>query len=138
MTSRHRIMRRGRVYGSPLFDPTALTRPDEPAALQAILDIQDDGGSRGLHFLCVNTSIKSQFEFIQQAWANNPSFGGLTDNPDPLIGDNDPLKAPGGMLIPGARSTIRTASLPRFVTVRGGAYLFMPGLRTLRYLAEPH
>ncbi len=138
MSSRHRILRRGRAYGAPLFDPTALTRPDQPAGLQAILDLQDDGQSRGIHFLCVNTNIKSQFEFIQQAWANNPSFGGLADNRDPLIGDNDPSRAPGGMLIPGNRSTIRTAPLPRFVTVRGGAYLFMPGLTTLRYLAEPH
>jgi Dyp-type peroxidase family len=138
MSARHRIMRRGRAYGAPLFDPTALTRPDQPAALQAILDLQDDGQSRGIHFLCVNTNLKSQFEFIQQAWANNPHFGGLTDNRDPLIGDNDPSTAPGGMLIPGDHSTIRTASLPRFVTVRGGAYLFMPGLTALRYLAEPH
>lgn len=27
------------------------------------------------------------------------------------------------------------AGLPRFVTVRGGAYFFMPGLAALRYMA---
>jgi len=136
MSARHRILRRGKPYGPPLFDPTVLTRLEQPSALQAILDLQDDGQPHGLHFLCANASIKSQFEFIQQAWANNPSFSGLANNRDPLIGDNDPLTAPGGMLIPGSRSTLRTAPLPRFVTVRGGAYLFMPGMTTIRYLAE--
>jgi Dyp-type peroxidase family len=136
MSSRHRILRRGKQYGPPLFDPTVLTRPDQPTALQAIVDLQDDGQSRGTHFLCANASIKSQFEFIQQTWANNPTFSGLANNRDPLVGDNDPVTAPGGMLIPGIHSTIRTAPLPSFVTMRGGAYLFMPGLTTLRYLSE--
>jgi hypothetical protein len=29
----------------------------------------------------------------------------------------------------------RTAALPRFVTVKAGAYLFMPSLTALRFLA---
>jgi hypothetical protein len=29
----------------------------------------------------------------------------------------------------------RVSGLPRFVTVRGGAYFFLPGLRALRYFA---
>jgi hypothetical protein len=29
----------------------------------------------------------------------------------------------------------RVAALPRFVTVRGGGYFFLPGVRALRYLA---
>jgi hypothetical protein len=80
--------------------------------------------------------IKSQFEFIQQGWVNNPTFGGLNNNRDPLSGDNDPASAPSFMLVPGARATLRTQPLPRFVTVRGGLYLFMPSLTTLHYLAQ--
>ena len=106
MSSRHRILRRGKPYGPPLFDPTELTRLRNPDALQAIVDLQDDGQPRGIHFLCANASIKSQFAFIQQAWANNPSFSGLANNRDPIAGDNDPVKAPGGMLIPEAHSTL--------------------------------
>jgi hypothetical protein len=99
--------------------------------------LQDDGQSRGVHFVCVNADIKSQFEFIQQAWVNNPHFNGLDNNRDPLVGDNDPAdRRPSTMLVPGYRSTLRTAPLPRFVTTRGGAYLFMPGLTALRYLAQ--
>jgi hypothetical protein len=29
----------------------------------------------------------------------------------------------------------RVSNLPQFVTVRGGAYFFLPGLRALRYFA---
>jgi hypothetical protein len=38
------------------------------------------------------------------------------------------------MTIPGD-PTLRTAALPRFVTVRAGAYLFMPSIRALRFLS---
>jgi hypothetical protein len=30
----------------------------------------------------------------------------------------------------------RLSGLPQFVTVRGGAYFFLPGIRALRYLAQ--
>jgi hypothetical protein len=65
----------------------------------------------------------------------NISVIGLADNRDPIAGNNDPLKAPGGMLIPERDTTLRTAALPRFVTTRGGVYLFMPGIAAIRYLA---
>ena len=101
-----------------------------------ILDLQDDGQPRGIHFFGVNASIKSQFEFVQQAWVNNPHFNGLRSNPDPLAGANEPTTTPPPiMVVPGKDGGLRTAPLPRLVTVRGGAYLFMPSLTALRYLA---
>jgi Dyp-type peroxidase family len=136
MSSRHRILRRGKPYGPPLFDPAVLAKLSQPQPLEAIVNLQDDGQARGVHFLCVNASIKSQFEFIQQVWVNNPAFSGLLNNRDPITGDNDPVAAPSVMLVPSHPSTLRTALLPRFVTVRGGAYLFMPSVTALRYLAE--
>ena len=39
------------------------------------------------------------------------------------------------MTIPHRPFRLRTAALPRFVKVRAGAYLFMPSLRALRFLA---
>ena len=39
------------------------------------------------------------------------------------------------MTIPRRPFRLRTAALPRFVTVRAGAYLFMPSLTALRFLA---
>jgi Dyp-type peroxidase family len=120
---RHRIIRRGREYGKPV--PT-----DE--LLSALPHTEDD--ERGLHFLCVTANIARQFEFIQHTWVNNPKFDRLYDDADPLLGVHG---------LDGATFTVqatpvrqRVTSLPRFVTVRGGAYFFLPGIRALRYLAH--
>jgi hypothetical protein len=66
-------------------------------------------------------------------------FDGFADESDPLVGNREPL--PGCPVTD--RFTIpqndgppqRLTGMPRFVTVRGGAYFFMPGIRALRYLA---
>jgi hypothetical protein len=119
MSEAHRLLRRARVFGPP-------PRPG----------LEDDGVARGIHFFCVNASIKSQFEFVQQTWCNNPRFSGLSVNKDPITGDNDRREgAPTHMEIPRPTETYRTAALPRFVAVRAGAYLFMPSLSALRFLS---
>jgi hypothetical protein len=85
----------------------------------------------------VNASIRSQFEFVQQTWCNNPNFGGLNHSKDPIAGDHARLgEPPTRMTIPGSTASIRIGPLPRFVTVKGGAYLFMPSLTALRFLAS--
>ena len=135
MTAAHRLLRRGRVYGPPLFDSSLLQRLSSAEARDMLLDLKDDGRPRGIHFLCVNASLKSQFEFVQQTWCNNPHFGGLNDNPDPLLGDRRQAdERPGRMTIPRESGALRTRPLPRFVTVKAGAYLFMPSLTALRFL----
>jgi hypothetical protein len=136
MTEAHRMLRRGRTFGPPLFDPRVLKNPGSDASTGILARLADDGAARGTHFFCVNASIKSQFEFVQHTWCNNPSFGGLNDNKDPLVGDNNRTDAPSNhMTIPRRPLRERTAALPRFVKVKGGAYLFMPGLTALRFLA---
>ena len=136
MSEAHRLLRRARVFGAPLFDPAVLADPASAACRTAIRGLADDGRARGIHFFCVNASIRSQFEFVQQTWCNNPRFGGLNDNKDPMTGDNDRTdQPPSCMTIPGRPLPLRTGPLPRFVTVRGGAYLFMPSIRALRFLA---
>jgi Dyp-type peroxidase family len=134
MTEAHRILRRGRVFGPPLFDPLILQRAPTPEVRQRLHNIADDGTSRGIHFICVNASIKSQFEFIQQTWCNNARFGGLHDNKDPLLASAAGDASVGWMSVPGKPSGIRTGPLPQFVTASGGAYLFMPGKSALRFL----
>ena len=137
MSEAHRLLRRGRVFGPPLFDPGALDRPTSPGSVKALTELADDGEARGIHFFCVNASIKSQFEFVQQTWCNNPRFSGLHDNKDPIAGDGGrPDDPPSHMTIPGVPVAIRTMAVPSFVTVRGGSYLFMPSLTALRYLAS--
>jgi len=138
MSRAHRLLRRGRIYGPPLFDPELLQDPRSPETARVLAAVEGDREPRGLHFLSVNVGIAGQFEFVQQAWCNNPRFNGLHDNPDPIIG-----RAPGPsgtsavMTFPRGPFQDRTAPLPRFVTVRGGAYLFLPGITALRFLAGP-
>lgn len=124
----HRIVRRGREYGSGLKPEDAL-QPG-PAGEEA----------RGIHFLCLNANISRQFEFLQNAWLASTKFSGLSGESDPLTGTRHPI--PGcpvthGFTLP-AESGVprRLHGLPQFVTLRGGAYFFMPGLRALRHLAE--
>jgi Dyp-type peroxidase family len=134
--NRHRILRRGRSYGH---------RPADPRV--------DDGIDRGLLFLCLNSDIERQFEFVQQTWVNNPVFGGLNGEVDPLIGNISKTETPLVNPNPGnsdngdaQRDAIftvqadplrtRVHNLERFVTVKGGAYFFLPSIRALRYLAS--
>jgi Dyp-type peroxidase family len=123
VVDRHRILRRGRSYGQavePLDRPWMLTR--------------DDGEERGLFFVCLNANIRRQFEFIQQTWVNNPKFGGLYDERDPLIGTHEPPDT--AFSIPSTPARARLEGLPRFVDVRGGEYFFLPSVRALKFLAS--
>ncbi|HEU0300409.1 MAG TPA: hypothetical protein VFR37_13160 [Longimicrobium sp.] len=133
VADRHRLLRRGRAYGPPLaesFDPAD------------VLATPDDRQARGLHFICFNTDIGRQFEFVQNTWVNGGKFEGLYADPDPLIAPHvDPAKAVhpeevSNFTIQGCPVRERVRELPRFVTMRGGAYLFMPGLKALEYLAK--
>lgn len=135
MTAAHRLIRRGRVFGPPLFDPGVLRRAlvDERETLP---ELRDDRQARGVHFFCVNASLKSQFEFVQQTWANNPRFGGLNDNMDPLTSSPCEEETASRMTIPRRGGALRTQVLPRFVTVKAGAYLFLPSLTALRFLGQ--
>lgn len=135
MTEAHRLLRRGRAYGPPLFDPRVLQNTRSTDLFTMLANLQDDGQARGVHFFCVNASLKSQFEFVQQAWCNNPRFGGLNDNVDPLTSTPSPADSPSRMTIPRNDGALRTNPMPHFVTVRAGAYMFLPSLTALRFLA---
>src|SRR5439155_1455301 len=88
---------------------------------------------RGLNFICLNANISRQFEFLQNAWIASTKFSGLTSESDPLLGNR--ISIPGcpvtvNFTMPGSSSLPRRVSrLPQFVTVRGGAYFFLPSLR---------
>ena len=122
----HRLLRRGREYG-PLLTPVqrqGLPSADEPPS--------------GLHFICLNANIGRQFEFIQSSWLQSTTFDGLRDENDPLVGNREALDG-----CPASKFSLPTSegmrqqinNIPRFITVRGGAYFFLPGIRALRYIA---
>ena len=126
---RHRILRRGRAYG-PAAAPSM-----QPAD---VIGRPDDKVDRGLHFICFNTQLGRQFEFIQYTWVNSPKFDGLYEDDDPITGDRgDREGTPGGtFVIQQEPVRKRVTGLPRFVTTVGGGYFFMPGLSGVRYLAS--
>jgi len=124
----HRILRRGREYGPALTADQALQSPGSAA------------NESGLHFLAINANIQRQFEFIQAAWLMRTKFDGMTEESDPLSGNRtqvrgcpftDSFSIPQDGVI-----RRRLLGLPQFITVRGGAYLFLPGIRALHYLSK--
>jgi Dyp-type peroxidase family len=128
VTLLHRMIRRGRPYGPAVHSSM------EPAQ---ILASKPDDQERGLHFICFNADIARQFEFVQQTWLNNPKFGGLYEDNDPIMGQRHPDRVDITDTFTLQSSPIRRRfrSLPEFVTVRGGAYFFMPGMEALKHLA---
>jgi deferrochelatase/peroxidase EfeB len=121
----HRLVRRGRAYGSTLSLDSALEAgPDE---------------ERGILFVALCADLVRQFEFVQEAWLYGPKFDGLGSERDPLTAARNPLSdetATDHFTIPkltGVPDDLR--GLPQFVTVRGGAYFFLPGIRALRFIA---
>jgi Dyp-type peroxidase family len=122
----HRLLRRGREYGPGLTPEQAIA--DAP-----------DSGEHGIYFICVAANILRQFEFVQNAWVMGTKFDALTEESDPLLGNREAvLGCPFTNTFSMPRETglrTRIMDLPQFVTVRGGAYFFLPGLSALRYLA---
>jgi Dyp-type peroxidase family len=122
----HRIIRRGRPYGAVMDRESAL-RDEGP------------GVASGIYFIALNANISRQFEFIQDAWIANTKFNGLNGESDPLLGNR--VASPGhptdgfSLPQPGGRNR-RIAGLPQFVTMRGGAYFFLPSIRALRFVAR--
>lgn len=125
----HRLLRRGRNYGAQV-------------SLTEALSGSEAGSESGLHFICLGANIARQFEFVQGAWIAGTKFDRLAGEGDPLLGHRQP--SPDGsptnlFSIPQAKGPDkRLTALPSFVTVCGGAYFFLPGIRALRYLATAH
>ena len=130
-SNKHRILRRGRSYGEP---PSAMMDPDE------IVAREPDDVERGLHFVCMNSDIGRQFEFVQHTWINNPRFANMYNELDPLVGDygkRHRLEGNNGdFSMPGDPVRQRITGLTRFVYTRGGAYFFMPGISALHVMAD--
>lgn len=133
----HRIMRAGIPFG-----------PEVTVAEAANGATTEE---RGLMFVCYQTSIPNQFEFVQIKWANNKGFifgkkhpdgSPVTVGFDPLIGQNgglnpgDPLPRNRFMDEPvanypqgNARSTLQEPT--DFIIPTAGAYFFAPSIEAM-------
>lgn len=117
VSNRHRIIRRGRTYELPASD--------------------GNQAETGLHFICFNTNIQLQFEFVQHTWANNNQNEHLTDDIDILIGmpeKHKPDQSRGQFTVQNQPTNEYYEGWEQFVTIHGGAYYFFPSLTTLKYL----
>ena len=112
IANRHRILRVGRN--------TAVTAEREKP---------------GLFFMCLNSDIERQFEFVQQTWLVSPSFHGLSCEKDPILGDGDAGAC--DYTIPSRSGPLRLSPLPAFVRTLGGGYFFLPGKRLVEFLSAP-
>lgn len=137
VSNKHRILRRGMPFGKFISDTmevkdilTAIENPDHE--------------ERGLNFVCFNSDINRQFEFIQQTWMNNMKFVGLYDEVDPLIGVQGKLDKNSNSMkmnttnfsVPECPYRRKYNDIPLFVKIRAGGYFFMPALRIIKLLAK--
>jgi len=113
---RRRIIRRGIPYG-PQYSVS-------PSA------------ERGLLFIAINADIERQFEFVQASWLNSTLSSKrlrMEADKDPLVGAND---GSGKFVVQDQTRPRFLWNLPRFVSVKGSAYFFLPSLDALAMLAS--
>lgn len=119
----HRIIRRKMPYGSPLPEGAP-----------------DDGQPRGIVFRAYGADLVAQFEMVQAQWiASANDAGGLSTDQDPIAGltdstDRGPNRLGSTFAIPRTEGVRTLYDLPRFVTLKGGEYFFLPGLAALDWI----
>ena len=139
-TQTHRLLRRGIPFGASLG-----------AAANGAADAAFPH-DRGLLFLCYQTDLERQFEFVQQTWINAADFpcrerAGIQAGGQPLYpnGTNGPdgedpviaQTAQGPYAIPTQGNAVsRLPDLKHFVTMTGGDYFFQPSIAALYALAR--
>jgi Dyp-type peroxidase family len=125
----HRVMRAGIPFG-----------PEVSAAEGAAHGTTQE---RGLMFVCYQTSIPNQFEFVQIKWANKPGFmfgkkhpdgSAVTVGFDPIIGQNGGAARTTDEPVPNyptgnVRSMLQEPN--DFIVATGGAYFFVPSIAAL-------
>ncbi|SES47521.1 Dyp-type peroxidase family [Streptomyces sp. yr375] len=131
-----RIARRGISFGRVTLDP-------------------DEDDKVGLLFLCAQSSIADQFEFIQAAWSNNEVFLRGGSGLDPVIGtlpDGKKREDAVEQRWPkqyGSRNELDFSTFPppvvdffftkrvgQWTSMRGGEYFFVPSLSALKSFAD--
>lgn len=113
----HRIIRKGVGYGPAL--PEGSTK--------------DDGKDRGLYFIAFSAKAMETLEFLQKEWVNNGNFVSLKNEKDPVIGLNE---GKGTFTMPHDPLPRRFTGMPTFNTLKGGIYLFMPGINAIKWMSE--
>ena len=121
-TQTHRIMRRGIPFGREVTQ-------DELAA-------KATKTSRGLMFVCYQTDITDQFEFIIENWVNQPDFALPNSGEDIVLGQIG--GADRTRIMTGAKDNTPSGQGAKltfekdFVRPTGGGYFFMPSISAVQ------
>jgi Dyp-type peroxidase family len=151
LSKKHRMLRRGRIYGEPLDKDFNIdnmihhhslcnhtgNKPTTTPVTTAI-GVENENSVRGIHFMCLVSDIARQFEFVQNVWSNTPTFAELYNEVDPITSSRPTpeLKDCHEFTTPQALVRNRYKNIPEFTTVVGGAYFFMPGISALKYIVK--
>ena len=90
-----------------------------------------EGCGKGLMFLALNADLDRQFEFVQRSWIAGSRFGDMSDEQDPILGTVRGRT----FTVQGHPAGACVGPLPRFTTLRGGGYFFVPGLAALKFIS---
>lgn len=121
----HRLLRRGRVYAEGCVAAASAQTCDGNDARRA------EGCGKGLMFLALNADLDRQFEFVQRSWIAGSRFGDMSDEQDPILGTVRGRT----FTVQGHPAGACVGPLPRFTTLRGGGYFFVPGLAALKFIS---
>jgi Dyp-type peroxidase family len=123
-----------RGQGQPIIPKRFVTRRGIPYGRPASND------DKGLLFMCFQSNLKKQFNFIQQTWVNNPKFNPRTFGLGSIFGRNpgiDPLIGQGNKGSQGwpkeydKRKEV-DFDFAGFIKMRGGEYFFAPSIGFLK------
>lgn len=116
----HRIARRGIPFGHRNTEMS-----DRPVA------------GVGLLFMCFQKDIATQFEFLQESWANKENFPRAGTGVDGVIGQTGGTQATSQQWpteYGNATAPLRAFDFANFVTMKGGEYFFCPSVSGIRKL----
>ena len=119
----HRLIRRGLPYG-PSYDRT------QPY----------DGLERGMLFQFINSNIENQYEFVLRQWVNDSEFAGAVrlhpKSKDPLTGTQNPAESIFVIEQANGGPPIEVTGLSSFVTTKAAAYVFLPSVTAIKFIAN--
>jgi deferrochelatase/peroxidase EfeB len=122
---RHRIARRSVPYG---------TRQPEPYDNPSLDQLPKEGV--GLLFMCYQSDIRQQFEFLQANWANNQDFPVQGAGHDAITGrvsaDEEAIEQKWPKQWNDRQRRRISYGFPSFVRLKGGEYFFAPSISFLK------